>query len=193
MIPGIKNYGLSSMASSGMLRRVALVRTDVSEELSTSFIWVIRIGELWKTLAVNSNRHTLQRNTNTTWYFFAACISCWLQLMLFLVHRFLSPWWRRRYVPPKRRFLQEPHGVTSQKTTFFTVTAVKTSNLTYGLSNFPTCYFPCRRGGGSRTLIHVINFCKYPSKAYLSHVKCSICGVCDSIISNNTFQIIFNL
>jgi plasmid maintenance system killer protein len=28
------------------------------------------------------------------------------------------------------RFLQEPHGVTSQKTPFFIVTAVKTSNLT---------------------------------------------------------------
>jgi hypothetical protein len=38
---------------------------------------------------------------------------------LFLVHRFLSPWWRRRQVPPKRRFLQEPHGVTTQKTPFF--------------------------------------------------------------------------
>jgi hypothetical protein len=33
---------------------------------------------------------------------------------------------------PKRRFLQEPHGVTSQKMPFFIVTAVKTSNLTYG-------------------------------------------------------------
>jgi hypothetical protein len=49
------------MASSGVLRRVALVRTDVSEELSAL----------------------------------------------------------------------EPHGVTSQKTSFFVVTAVKTSNLTY--------------------------------------------------------------
>jgi hypothetical protein len=38
---------------------------------------------------------------------------------LFLAHRFLSPWWRRRQVPPKRRFLQEPHGVTTQKTPFF--------------------------------------------------------------------------
>jgi hypothetical protein len=38
---------------------------------------------------------------------------------LFLVHQFLSPWWRRRQVPPKRRFLQEPHGVTTQKTPFF--------------------------------------------------------------------------
>jgi hypothetical protein len=32
------------MTSSGMLRRVALVRTDVSEELGTSFIRVTRIG-----------------------------------------------------------------------------------------------------------------------------------------------------
>jgi hypothetical protein len=31
----------------------------------------------------------------------------------------LSPWWRRRQVPPKRRFLQEPHGVTTQKTPFY--------------------------------------------------------------------------
>jgi hypothetical protein len=52
--------------SSGMLRHVALVTTDVSEELSAS----------------------------------------------------------------KRRFLQEQHGVTSQKTSFFIFTAVKTSNLT---------------------------------------------------------------
>jgi hypothetical protein len=34
------------MLSSGMLRRVALVRTDVSEELSVFIIRVIRIGEL---------------------------------------------------------------------------------------------------------------------------------------------------
>jgi hypothetical protein len=40
--------------------------------------------------------------------------------VLFLVHWFLSPWWRRRYVPAKRRFLQEPHGVTSQKIPFST-------------------------------------------------------------------------
>jgi hypothetical protein len=38
-----------------MLRHVALVRTDVSEELSASFIRVTRIGELG-TLAVTSNR-----------------------------------------------------------------------------------------------------------------------------------------
>jgi hypothetical protein len=31
---------------------------------------------------------------------------------------------------PKHWFLQEPHGVTSQKTAFFIVIAVKTTNLT---------------------------------------------------------------
>jgi hypothetical protein len=65
-----------------MLCHVALVRTDVSEELGASFIRATRIGELGTT-------------------------------------------------PPKRRFLQEPHGITFQKTPFFIVTAVKTSNLTY--------------------------------------------------------------
>jgi hypothetical protein len=38
-----------------MLRHVSLVRTDVSEELSASFIRVIRIGELGTTLAVTRN------------------------------------------------------------------------------------------------------------------------------------------
>jgi hypothetical protein len=51
------------MASCEMLRRVALARTDVSEELSASFIKVTRIGELGTTLAVTSNRRMLRRNT----------------------------------------------------------------------------------------------------------------------------------
>jgi hypothetical protein len=46
------------MVSSEMLRRMALVRTDVSEELSTSFIRVTRIGELGTTSAITSNRRT---------------------------------------------------------------------------------------------------------------------------------------
>jgi hypothetical protein len=76
-----------------MLRRVALVRTDVSEELSAFFIRVTRIGELGTTLAVTSNRLTLRTN--------------------------------------KKYFLQKPHDVRSQKTPFFIVTSVKTSNLSY--------------------------------------------------------------
>jgi hypothetical protein len=49
------------MASSGILRRVALARTDVSEELSSSFIRVTRICELGTTLALTNNRLSLQR------------------------------------------------------------------------------------------------------------------------------------
>jgi hypothetical protein len=51
------------MACSGMLRRLDLVRTDVSEEPSASVIKVSRIGELGSTLAAKK----------------------------YLVHRFLSP------------------------------------------------------------------------------------------------------
>jgi hypothetical protein len=58
------------MVSSGMLRHVALVRTDILEELSSSFIRVTRISELG-TLAVISNRRTLQRNTK--WKDFVYC------------------------------------------------------------------------------------------------------------------------
>jgi hypothetical protein len=73
------------MVSSGLLRRVALVKTDVSEEPGASFIRVTKIGELGTTQAATSNRRTL----------------------------------RRLVFPSKRRFLQEPHGVTTQKTPFF--------------------------------------------------------------------------
>jgi hypothetical protein len=82
--------------TSGMLRHIAFVRTNVSKERVASFIKVTRIGLM-----------------------------------------------RRRYVLLKRRFLQEPHYVTSQKTAFLIVTAVKTWNLTFDLfcSRIPRCNF----------------------------------------------------
>jgi hypothetical protein len=46
-----------------MLRRVALARTDVSEERSAAVIRGTRIGELGTTLALTNNRRTLRRNT----------------------------------------------------------------------------------------------------------------------------------
>jgi hypothetical protein len=55
-----------------MLRRVAILRPDVSEEPSASIIKVTRIGELGTSQAATSNRRTLRRNA--TWYFFAACV-----------------------------------------------------------------------------------------------------------------------
>jgi hypothetical protein len=48
-----------------MLRHVALVRNNVSDELSASFIRVTRIGELRRTLAVTSNQRT---------HFFVVCV-----------------------------------------------------------------------------------------------------------------------
>jgi hypothetical protein len=52
------------MVFSGMLHRVALVRTDVSEELSASFIRATTIGEIGTTLAVSSNRRTLRASAS---------------------------------------------------------------------------------------------------------------------------------
>jgi hypothetical protein len=46
------------MTSSEKLRRVALVRTYVSEEPSLSFIRVTRIGGVGTTLAATNNRRT---------------------------------------------------------------------------------------------------------------------------------------
>jgi hypothetical protein len=88
---------LKRMASSGILRCVAPIRTDVSDELSAS---IIRVTILYHFVFFRSVLRLLVRLT-------------------FLVHRFLSHWWWMRYVPTKRRFLQEPRGVTSQKTPFF--------------------------------------------------------------------------
>jgi hypothetical protein len=48
------------MSPPGMLRRVALVRTDISEERSASIFSETRIGELGTMLALTSNRLTLR-------------------------------------------------------------------------------------------------------------------------------------
>jgi hypothetical protein len=37
----------------------------------------------------------------------------------------MSPWWWKPCVPPKRRFLQESHGVASQKTGFHLKIVIK--------------------------------------------------------------------
>jgi hypothetical protein len=91
------------MVSSGMLRRVALVRIDVSEEPSASFIRVTRIGELGTTQAATSNRCSVR-----------PLLVCGLTVL------------RRRNVSP----VMDELGFISQKTAFFTVMAVETSNFT---------------------------------------------------------------
>jgi hypothetical protein len=95
-----------------MLRSVALTRADVSEQSSASTIRVTRIGELG-TLAVTSNARPLLVTANVI-------SSSPVPVILML----------EEHVPPKRQYLQEPHCVTSQKTTFFIVTVVKTLNPT---------------------------------------------------------------
>jgi hypothetical protein len=65
-----------------MLRRVALVRTDVSEEGNASFIRVARIGEVGITLAVTS---TLRRNITHLMLLRRLC-QLLVTLALFLVH-----------------------------------------------------------------------------------------------------------
>jgi hypothetical protein len=103
------------MAYSGALRRVDLVRTDVSEELSASFIRVTRIGVLATTLDITSNRRTVFLRSVRRLLVTASVVPSSPILVTLR---------RRHYVPPKRRFLQEPHSVTPHKTTFFIVTAV---------------------------------------------------------------------
>jgi hypothetical protein len=64
-------------------------------------------------------------------------IGCYHLLM------FIAPWWWKQYVP-LLLLLQEPHGVTSQKTAFSIVATVKISNLT--LFFFFFFFFFCRFG-----------------------------------------------
>jgi hypothetical protein len=94
-----------------MLRCVALVRTDISEERIAS---IIRVTYCCPVGHVGAG----------------------------------TPWWERRHVPLKHRFLQERHSVTSQKTVFFIVNAMKTSNF--------TCNIP-----SSKSHVHILLLCHY--------------------------------
>jgi hypothetical protein len=62
----VSNKFSCRMPSSGMLHRVALVRTDVSEELRASLTRVTRIGELGTILALTSNRRMSVRRLIVT-------------------------------------------------------------------------------------------------------------------------------
>jgi hypothetical protein len=67
-ISGFQGGDYEEWWSSRMLRHVALVRTEVSEERSASFIRVTGIGELGTTLVVTISRRTLRRNTKSYYY-----------------------------------------------------------------------------------------------------------------------------
>jgi hypothetical protein len=88
-----------------MLRRVALVRTDISEELSVCFIRVTRIGELGTTVAVTNNRRGVPQLLVT-----ANVIPGLLNVLTLMMEATCYS---------ETSVLQESHGVTCQKTTFF--------------------------------------------------------------------------
>jgi hypothetical protein len=103
------------MVSSGMLRCVALVRTDVSEEFSASFMRVTRIGELGTTLAVTSNQGTVRR------LLVAASVVPSSPILVTLMKEVLSSSDTSVLTKATRRNIPED--------TILHVTAVKTSNL----------------------------------------------------------------
>jgi hypothetical protein len=105
-----------------------LLRSYILEERITSIIRVRGIGELGTTLAVTSSRSML----------IIGNIVPSLPILVTLTMEAIcsSETW----------FLQEPHGATSQKTAFFIVTAVKTTNLTMN--------------SGIRILVNALKLCK---------------------------------
>jgi hypothetical protein len=106
----------------GVFWDVALVRTDVSEEPSASFIRMTRIGELGTTQAATSNRRTLRNLVflhSVRWLLVAACVVPSSPIPVTLMKEALGS-----------SEMSVLTRATSQKTPFFIVTAVKTSNLT---------------------------------------------------------------
>jgi hypothetical protein len=100
-----------------MVRRVARGRADVSENLSASIKRGTRIVEL-------ETREPLIFLRSGSRLLVMANVVASSPILVTLMKEAISS--------SETRLLQEPHGVTSQKTPFFIVTAVKTSNLTNG-------------------------------------------------------------
>jgi hypothetical protein len=111
-----------------MLHHVALVRTDVSEELSASIIRVTRISELG-TLAVTSNQRML----------------CSLHRLLVTANipssSILVTLMMEALSSSETSVLEDLHSITSEKMQFFIVTAMKTSNLTLAALFENVCHY----------------------------------------------------
>jgi hypothetical protein len=77
---------------------------------SISYLWVY----------INQNLQHTNTSKNAVFWNVTPCCSCKLGTTLAIISK-----WRSCDVPLKCWLLQEPHGVTSQKMTFFIVTAMK--------------------------------------------------------------------
>jgi hypothetical protein len=98
------------MASSRIVRRVALIRADVSKEGSASFIRVTTIGELGMLIATNKLASVASDSVVRS-----------SPILVTLMREALSS---------SEKSVLTIAGGTSQKTPFFIITAVKSSNLT---------------------------------------------------------------
>jgi hypothetical protein len=108
-------WGKWRMPSSGMWHSAGLLYTDVLEECFASMFRVQEI--MWGS---EGHLSTVQRH-------------CMLLASAphFSLHTvFLLPWTWQRHIPPRRWFIINSQGATSQKMAFFVFTAVKTSNPT---------------------------------------------------------------
>jgi hypothetical protein len=115
------------MASSGMLRCVALLRTDALEELSASFIKV-----------------QVSVNQENAFVFLRKVFRLPVTANFLPGSPILDTLMKEVLSSSETFVLSEPHGITSQKMTFFIVTAVKTSNLTQTFIFQKTQFCYCR-------------------------------------------------
>jgi hypothetical protein len=113
-----------------MLCHVALVRTDVSEEQSASIIRVTSISDVGM-LAVTSNRHAVKKYYVRTDILEECSASVIRMTRVGELGTTLAVTSSQHMLRRESHSISSQlHDVTSQKTAFFTVTTIKTKNVT---------------------------------------------------------------
>jgi hypothetical protein len=107
-----------------MLRRVALLTTDISEDCNTSIIKVTRVGELGTTLGVTNNRRTLGRHNmnmlnNIKIVFIRSGRRLLITVNFVASSTILVILMMAALISSETSVVQDSRRVTSQKTAFF--------------------------------------------------------------------------